>query len=103
MKKSVAYWAVLMISFGAIGGLASAGSSAQTRRRIMPASQKPPSQVSNGKAYFLDGVWYLPGQKLPRAGSGSNSGQTNLAADINCAQVPCPDVFAPGVVCWKCK
>ena len=104
MNKKTIFGASLLIPLGAVGVFSSSSSIAQVRTiKAAPVTEIAPSRVSKGKAYFVNGNWYLPGQSLPRAGSGSNSGQTNLAQDINCAQVPCPDVFMPGVTCWKCK
>ena len=35
--------------------------------------------------------------EVARFAAGKSMGVTD------CAQVPCPDTFKPGTVCWKCK
>jgi len=46
------------------------------------------------------------GNFVPYNPSGSSANQTNnqvlAATPVNCAKIPCPDIFKPEVVCWEC-
>ncbi|CAL65012.1 hypothetical protein [Christiangramia forsetii] len=38
------------------------------------------------------------------SGSGINQSDNQVlsATPVNCAKIPCPDIFKPDVVCWEC-
>jgi hypothetical protein len=40
------------------------------------------------------------GTLLRKATSGTKVGGKGV---VDCAQVPCPSTFDPGIICWKCK
>lgn len=45
-------------------------------------------------------VYDEKGTLLRKASSGSKVGGKGV---VDCAQVPCPSTFDPGIICWKCK
>jgi hypothetical protein len=54
-----------------------------------------PTLVPAGKTYALLDE---KGKTTKRFRAGTKTSMT-----VDCVQVPCPDTFEKGVVCWKCK